>query len=420
MTDRSPADSLAESSGKPLPLAGVKVVDFGHTVMGPSCAMILADLGADVVKVEPVPNGEPTRHLKGFGTGYFGYFNRNKRSIAVDLKTPEGRDIAHRLVAEADVLVENFAPGTMERLGLGADALARVNPRLIYASLKGFLDGPYAGRLALDEVVQMMTGLAYMTGPSGRPLRAGTSVVDITGGMFAVIAILVALRERERIGKGQTVETALFETTVFLMGQHLCYAAQADGPIPPMPERVSAWAVYETFRTADGRPIFVGITTDSHWERFCAAIDRPDLRDDPMFRTNNDRIAARPRLLPLLTALFGSLSMEEAVSVCERARIPFAPIARPEDLFEDPHLRATGGLMPTTLPNGVRTALPRLPIHVADTDLTIRRDPPRVGQDTRAVLAELGYGPAAIQQLTGAGIVVADHEPDGNRQRLTG
>ncbi|PWC57931.1 CoA-transferase [Azospirillum sp. TSH7] len=406
--------------GKTLPLAGVKILDFGHTVMGPSCAMILADLGADVVKIEPVPNGEPTRHLKGFGTGYFGYFNRNKRSIAVDLKTLEGRDIARRLVAEADVLVENFAPGTMERLGLGADALARVNPRLIYASLKGFLDGPYAGRLALDEVVQMMTGLAYMTGPSGRPLRAGTSVVDITGGMFAVIAILVALREREHTGKGQTIETALFETTVFLMGQHLCYAAQSDGPIPPMPERVSAWAVYETFRTAGGRPIFVGITTDSHWERFCAVIDRPDLRDDPDFRTNNDRIAARPRLLPLLTGLFGSLSMEEAVSVCERARIPFAPIARPEDLFEDPHLRATGGLMPTTLPNGVRTALPRLPIHVADTDLTIRRDPPRIGQDTRVVLTELGYGPAAIEQLTEAGIVVADSEPDSDRKRLAG
>lgn len=416
MTDQSPAGSL----GNKLPLAGVRILDFGHTVMGPSCAMILADLGADVVKIEPVPNGEPTRHLKGFGTGYFGYFNRNKRSIAVDLKTPEGRGIAHRLVAGADVLVENFAPGTMERLGLGAEALARVNPRLIYASLKGFLDGPYAGRLALDEVVQMMTGLAYMTGPSGRPLRAGTSVVDITGGMFAVIAILVALRERERSGKGQTIETALFETTVFLMGQHLCYAAQSDGPIPPMPERVSAWAVYETFRTADGRPIFVGITTDSHWERFCAIIDRPDLRDDPDFRTNNDRIAARPRLLPLLTGLFGGLSMEEAVSVCERARIPFAPIARPEDLFEDPHLRATGGLMPTTLPNGVRTALPRLPIHVADTDLAIRRDPPRVGQDTDAVLAELGYGPAAIAQLAEAGIVVADSEAGGNQQRLTG
>ncbi|WP_372399429.1 CoA transferase [Azospirillum sp. HJ39] len=416
MTDQSPA----RSPDKPLPLAGVKILDFGHTVMGPSCAMILADLGADVVKIEPVPNGEPTRHLKGFGTGYFGYFNRNKRSLAVDLKTQEGRDIARRLVAEADVLVENFAPGTMERLGLGADALTRVNPRLIYASLKGFLDGPYAGRLALDEVVQMMTGLAYMTGPSGRPLRAGTSVVDITGGMFAVIAILVALRERERTGKGQAIETALFETTVFLMGQHLCYAAQSDGPIPPMPERVSAWAVYETFRTADGRPIFVGITTDSHWERFCAVIDRPDLRDDPEFRTNNDRIAARPRLLPLLTALFGGLSMEEAVSVCERARIPFAPIARPEDLFDDPHLQATGGLMPTTLPNGVRTALPRLPIHVADADLTIRRDPPRVGQDTRAVLAELGYGPAAIEQLTEAGIVVADSEPDSDRKRLAG
>ncbi|QCN99901.1 CoA transferase (plasmid) [Azospirillum argentinense] len=421
MTGPSSADS-------PLPLAGVKVLDFGHTVMGPSCAMILADLGADVVKIEPVPNGEPTRHLKGFGTGYFGYFNRNKRSLAVDLKSPEGREIARRLVAETDVLVENFAPGTMDRLGLGAETLAAVNPRLIYASLKGFLDGPYAGRLALDEVVQMMTGLAYMTGPSGRPLRAGTSVVDITGGMFAVIAILVALRERERTGRGQTVESALFETTVFLMGQHLCYAAQSDAPIPPMPERVSAWAVYETFHTADGRPIFVGITTDSHWERFCATIDRPDLRDDPQFRTNNDRIAARPRLLPLLTALFGGLSMEEAVSVCERARIPFAPIARPEDLFDDPHLRATGGLMPTTLPNGVRTALPRLPIHVADADLAIRCDPPRVGQDTRAVLAEAGYDPAVIERLVEAGVIVADgtingttdHASGKNQKRLAG
>lgn len=404
---------------KPLPLAGVKVLDFGHTVMGPSCAMVLADLGAEVLKVEPVPDGEPTRRLRGFGTGYFGYFNRNKRSLAVDLKTEAGRDIARRLVRGADVLVENFAPGTMDRLGLGPAVLADVNPRLIYASLKGFLDGPYAGRLALDEVVQMMTGLAYMTGPSGRPLRAGTSVVDITGGLFAVIAILVALRERQQTGKGQTVESALFETTVFLMGQHLCYAAQSGEPIPPMPERVSAWAVYETFPVKDGRPIFVGITTDGHWQRFCTVAGRSDLMDDPSLRTNNDRIAARPRLLPILGDLFAGLSMEEAVELCERARIPFAPVTRPEELFDDPHLRATGGLMATTLPNGVHTALPRLPITLPQTDLAIRRDPPRAGQDTRAVLATLGFTPAAVADLLAAGVVAAD-EPQQQACRAAG
>ena len=396
------------SSAKSLPLAGISVLDFGHTVMGPSCAMILADLGADVLKIEPAPNGDPTRHLKGFGTGYFGYFNRNKRSIAVDLKARAGRDIAHRLIRKADVLVENFAPGTMHRLGLGKDAVALLNPRIIYASLKGFLNGPYVNRLALDEVVQMMSGLAYMTGPSNRPLRAGTSVVDITGGMFAVIAILVALRERDSTGKGQAVESALFETAVFLMGQHLCYAAQSDAPIPPMPERVSAWAIYETFALKDGQLFFVGITTDSHWQRFCTLIGREDLLADSSLSTNNGRIVARARLLPIFSDLFNGMSMEDAVSLCERASIPFAPIARPEDLFADPHLKTTGGLMSTTLPNGVTTALPRLPITLANAEFSIRNDPPSTGKDTANVLADLGFDASAVDELVRQRIVVID------------
>lgn len=389
---------------KHLPLAGLRVLDFGHTVMGPSCAMILADLGADVLKIEPAA-GDPTRQLQGFGMGYFGYFNRNKRSLAVDLKSAEGRKIARRLVKDADVLVENFAPGTMARLGLDAEAATALNPRLVYASLKGFLDGPYAHRLALDEVVQMMSGLAYMTGPSGRPLRAGTSVVDIAGGMFAVIAILAALREREAIGQGQVVEAALFETTVFLMGQHLAYAAQTNEPIPPMPERVSAWAVYEPFALKDGRQIFVGITTDGHWQRFCALVGWQDLLADPGLATNNGRVAARGRILPCFACLFGSLTQEEAVALCEKARIPFAPIARPEDLFHDPHLAATGGLMPTRLPNGVETRLPRLPIHMGDADLSLRSDPPEVGADTADVLEALGYPPETIAALAREGVV---------------
>jgi crotonobetainyl-CoA:carnitine CoA-transferase CaiB-like acyl-CoA transferase len=394
------------STTKPLPLADIRVLDFGHTVMGPSCAMILADLGADVIKVEPAPGGDPTRELKGFGTGYFGYFNRNRRSIAIDLKTQAGRQVAHRLVRTADVLVENFAPGTMNRLGLGKEEVAKLNPRLIYASLKGFLDGPYAKRLALDEVVQMMSGLAYMTGPSGRPLRAGTSVVDITAGMFGVIAIFAALRRRDRTGEGGFVESALFETAVFLMGQHLCYAAQSDGPIPPMPERSSAWAIYDTFALKDARTIFVGITTDGHWQRFCRIIGRADLLADPAFATNNARVAQRERLRPILSALFAGLNQDEAITLCEEARIPFAPIAKPEDLFQDDHLAATGGLMPTTLPNGIRTKLPKLPIRFPDSDLALRRDPPKTGQDSTALLTELGFERDGIEALARDRIVV--------------
>lgn len=406
------------SEKQTLPLAGMKVLDFGHTVMGPSCTMILADFGADVLKIEPTPNGDPTRHLKGFGTGYFGYFNRNKRSIGINLKTAAGQEIARDLVRQADVLVENFAPGTMGRLGLDAETVTTLNPRLIYASLKGFLEGPYEKRLALDEVVQMMSGLAYMTGPSGRPLRAGTSVVDITGGMFAVIAILIALRERDRTGKGQIVESALFETAVFLMGQHLCYSAQSTGLIPPMPERVSAWAIYETFVLKDGRQIFIGITTDSHWQRFCTLTERQDLLDNPAFATNNARIEARETLLPIVKDLLGKLTLDEALKLAEDARIPFAPIARAEDLFTDPHLLVTGGLMPTTLPNGVKTALPRLPLKLSEAELSIRRDPPQTGADTRHVLSDLGFSPARIEQLAAEGVVIVaaeEAEPEASR-----
>lgn len=389
------------------PLKGIRVIDFGHTVMGPSCGMILADLGATVIKVEPAPKGDPTRHLKGFGIGYFGYFNRNKQSIAVDLKTEEGLEVARRLIKGADVLIENFGPGTMERLKLDYGQLSQENPRLIYASLKGFFDGPYGERLALDEVVQMMSGLAFMTGPSGRPLRAGTSVVDIVGGMFAVIGIQAALRAREQTGRGQLVGSALYESAVFLMGQHLCYAAQSNGPIPPMPERVSAWSVYETFEVQDGTRLFVGITSDQHWQRFCEEAGLNDLLADPDLVTNNGRIARRDTLIPRLQAFFKGLPMEEAVALCARCRIPFAEVRRPEDLFEDPHLKATGGLLPVQLPNGTRVGLPRLPIEMANLAHEAS-DPPRVGQETLSILDDLDYTPAEVEKLI-AKQVVAIH-----------
>jgi crotonobetainyl-CoA:carnitine CoA-transferase CaiB-like acyl-CoA transferase len=396
---------MMTSTGSPtLPLSGIRVLDFGHTVMGPTAGLILADLGAEVIKVEPI-EGESTRRLQGFGAGYFGYFNRNKKSIAINLKTPSGRDTALKLAETVDVVIENFGPGTMERLGLGADTLRARNPGLIFASLKGFLPGPYESRLALDEVVQMMTGLAYMTGPPGRPLRAGTSVVDITGGMFAVIGILVSLLQRAQNGGGQIVQTALFETCAFLMGQHLCVAAQSSEPVPPMPARVSAWAVYEIFDLAGDEQLFVGITSDVHWQRFCQAAGLAELANDPELLTNNQRIAARQRLIPVLQALFATLEKTAAISLCETARIPFSPIQRPEDLFEDPQLLANDSLVSLTLPSGVEARLPRLPLILGENEKHPAKSPPHIGGDTIAVLLRAGLDRAEIDILLDAGVI---------------
>lgn len=381
-----------------LPLAGVRVLEFTHAVLGPACGLVLADLGADVIKIEK-PEGDDTRRLKGFGMGYFPFFNRNKRSLAVDLKTEAGREIVHKLIATADVLIENFAPGTMERLGFGYSQISHHHPSLIYCSLKGFLPGPYEHRHALDEVVQMMSGLAYMTGPPGQPLRAGASVIDVMGGTYAALGVLVALRERDRTGRGRLVQNGLFETAAFLMGHHMAYAAASREPVPPMPARVSAWSVYRTFKTAEGELVFIGVTSDRAWQRFCEAFERPDLMNDDRLQTNNNRIAAREWLLPALETMLAGMSKAEVIRRCEQAGIPFAPIARPEDLFDDPHLTASGALLATILPNGTQTRLPRLPVAMDGCDLGLRAQPPHVGQHSVEILTELGYSDEQIQSF---------------------
>lgn len=386
------------------PLKGVRVVELTHTILGPSCGMILADLGAEVIKVEPV-DGDRTRRLRGFGAGFFGYFNRNKKSLALDADSKEGRAVLVKLLQSADVMIENFAPGSMARRGLGPDDLAKINPRLVYCALKGFLPGPYEKRPALDEVVQMMGGLAYMTGPSGRPLRAGTSVVDIVGGMFGAFGTVLALKQRERTGKGGLVESALFESVVFLMGQHLAITAINGQAPPPMPERVSSWAVYEIFDTADGQQVFVGITSDGQWKRFCEFFEQPELAADPKLATNNLRIEARPWLVPKVAEVFRQYGKEALEQMCLDADISFAPVARPQDLFDHPHLLANGTLAPTILPGGVETRLPLLPFQLSGWRPPLTANPPTVGQHNAEVLAELGYGAAEIEALAKAGTV---------------
>ena len=396
LADPAPVDSGVRAR---LPLDGVRVVEFTHMVMGPTCGMVLADLGAEVIKVEPLA-GDSTRRLLGSGAGFFTLFNRNKKSLAVDLHQPEGFELILKLIATADVVSENFKPGTMKKLGLDYASLRSLNERLIYVSHKGFLPGPYDHRTALDEVVQMMGGLAYMTGRPGDPLRAGSSVNDIMGGMFGAIGAMAALTVREKTGQGQEVQSALFENNVFLVAQHMMQFAVTGEAAAPMPGRISAWGIYDVFTVKDGEQIFLAVVSDPQWAVFCEVLAFDALRTDQRLRSNNDRVRARDWLIPWLRRHLAGHSAAALSAVFEKNGLPFAPITRPQDLFEDPHLNATGGLAPLLLPDGPgggqSTRVPLLPLTLGGWRPGIRLNPPRVGEHTQALLAELGYSEDAI------------------------
>src|SRR3990167_3407512 len=387
-----------------LPLAGIRVVEFTHMVMGPTCGMTLGDLGADVIKVEPLA-GDSTRKLLGSGAGFYPLFNRNKKSIAVDLKSAKGREIVLKLIATADIVSENFKTETMQKLGLDYASLSKLDPRLIYVSHKGFLPGPYDHRTALDEVVQMMGGLAYMTGRPGDPLRAGSSVNDIMGGMFGAIGALAALAQRGKTGQGQEVQSALFENNVFLVAQHMMQFAITGQPAAPMPTRISAWGIYNVFSVRDEAQIFLAVVSDTQWAVFCDVFGFSDFKGDARLRSNNDRVRAREWMMPLLRERLKAFSAAELSARFELHGLPFAPITQPQDLFDDPHLNQTGGLAPMHLPDGRDTKVPLLPLALDGQRLGVRLDPPKLGEHSDALLLGLGYHAVQITAMQAAGSV---------------
>ncbi len=385
-----------------LPLQGVRVVEFAHMVMGPSCGLALADLGADVIKVEPL-EGDNTRRLQGAGAGFFPVFNRNKTSLAVDLKKKEGLDLVLKLISSADVVTENFRPGALDKIGLGYKDLSAKHPKLVYCSLKGFLDGPYQHRAALDEVVQMMGGLAYMTGLPDRPLRAGSSVVDIVGGTFGALGVVAALREREKTGRGRLVTSALFESTAYLVAQHIAQFELTGEAPPPMSVKRPAWGIYDIFETAatgsDDARLFVGVVTDTQWEIFCREFGLTDLATDKRLRTNGERVKERAWLLPRLAEVLKKYTKAELAAKLEAIGLPFAPISKPWDLLDDPHLQASGGLLETQAPGGKSFHAPTLPLALDGKRLPKRSEPPAIGEGARELLAGMGYSGAAIDAL---------------------
>lgn len=389
------------------PLSGIKVVEFTHMVMGPAAGVILADLGADVVKIEPL-KGDNTRRLKGSGAGYFCMYNRNKSSLCLDLKSDEGVALAKDVIAASDIMIENFRPGAMDKLGLGYADMHALHPGLIYCSLKGFLSGPYAHRTALDEVTQMMGGLAYMTGLPDKPMRAGSSVIDITGGMFGVIGILSALEARHHSGEGRHVTSSLFETTAFMVGQHIAQQAVLGEEPPPMSVRRSAWSVYDIFTSSEGERVFVGVVSDSLWQRFCAEFSLDDLASDESYSTNNQRVKQRDTLVPRLQSMFDLLTKDQIMQRLDRAGIPFAPINKPIDLVDDPHLLVGGGLHELTLSDGSKVKLPALPLEFDQQKTGLYHDVPSPGGGATHHLSQLGISAERLDQLRADGVVISD------------
>ena len=379
-------------------LDGLRVLDLSRLLPGGFCSLLLADFGADVIKVEDTRMGDYIRWAPPFYAGaersaasaMFLSLNRGKRSIRVDLKLEQGREVLLRLARDADVVLESFRPGVMDRLGVGYETLREVNPGLVYCAITGYgQDGPLRDRAGHDMNYLGRVGLLGLTGEAdGPPVQAAAQIADIGGGaLTAAFGILAALRERDRTGEGQYVQSGLFENAAWLVSTHMMQHVVSGKEPEPMSAGKRAWGVYDIFDSSDGVRLFVGVVTERQWEIFTKALGEPELLD-PAYATNNQRSLARAALIPLVARLLKKHPIAELERICEEGGLPFARIQTPSALFDDPHLNA-GGMVPLSLPDGKKTQIPGLPVQFGTQRLALRSDLPTPGQHNAEILGDL-------------------------------
>lgn len=385
-----------------LPLAGMKVLELGHIVAGPAAGQMLADMGADVIKVESVDGGDQVRQMPGSMTAMFHFLNRNKRSVALDLKG-EGAAIFLQMAKHADVVIDNFSYGAIERMGLGYEVVSNTNPGLVWLSIKGFLPGPSEAQPMLDELAQMAGGLAFMTGTAQKPTRAGASIIDLGAAAYGIIAVLAALRQRDTTGQGQRIVAGLYETSVYYVAQWMATSQYSDEPSVPLATMQQGprmgFSVYQLFDTADAQRVFVGIMSDAHWVRFCKAFGPDAQLDDERFVRSAGRLSNRADLNAIIGGVIVRHTRDDAISKLKSANVPFAPVRRPDQLGDEEHLTASGQLVDTPFPNGRTGHLPKMPFRASGFDMRLRHAAPALGADTAKVLAELGYSDAEVTGL---------------------
>ena len=402
--------SDASADKQRLPLQGVRVLELSHIVAGPSGGMILADLGADVIKIEHPAAGDTARsHANRGGTFYT--FNRNKKYLALDLRQPQGKKIFEKLVARSDIVLDNFVPGALARLGLDYAWARGVNKRIIYCSVKGFLPGPYSDRPFLDELAQMAGGLAYLTGFENQPMRAGASVTDIGAATYGIVGILAALYRREQTGEGDSIESGLYETIVFWISQYIT-SAQVSGKNPlPRGTRASGmgdamgWGVYQLFATSDGKQVFIAVTGNRHWAGLCDALGFTDWKESPEFENNRKRGAEKRRIAERLTEAVAKLTYDDITERLYKALVPYAPVGTPLDILDDRQMNEGKRWLPLKI-GDKEFKVPKLPISMAGTrDFEMREQAGTLGAHTDSILAELGYSAADIEALKAQKVV---------------
>lgn len=394
------------------PLADIKVLDLSRVLAGPYCSMMLGDLGADVIKVERPGLGDDTRQWgppeAGGEAAYYLCVNRNKRSITVDMKQPEGREIIRKLALQSDILIENYKVGTLQKMGLGYADLKTENPGLVYCSITGFgQDGPYKDMPGYDFMIQGMGGVMSFTGDAdGPPMKVGVAIVDITAGLFASSAILAALRHRDRTGCGQYIDIALLDSVMAWLA-NVGSNYLVSGELPKRYGNAHPNIVpYELFEAGDGVYIALAVGNDRQWRNFCELAEIPELADDPRFGTNPERVKNRATLIPIVAERMRTRTADDWLEQLNRLKIPCGPINTLDRLFSDPQVRSRQMVTEVPHPSAGTVPLVASPMHFSDTPCEVTRHPPLLGEHTREVLqTELGYSPETIQALEQSGVV---------------